>query len=54
MLRFSGEETVLNYGATVARWFDVQEKFKLEILRLWILDGLLTGSKEFFTLETRL
>ena len=45
MLRFGGEGTVLNYGVTVAKEFHVQEKFKLQILRLWSRYGLLTGIK---------
>ena len=43
MLRSSGEGTVLHYGVTVAKEFDVQERFKLEILKFWSQYGLLTG-----------
>ena len=31
MLRFSVEGTALNYGVSVAKEFDVQEKFKHEM-----------------------
>ena len=45
MLPFIGEGTVFNYGMTVAKEFDVQEKFKHEFLRFWNQYGLLTVSK---------
>ena len=45
MLCFSGEGTVLKYGVTVAQEFDVQEKFKLKILRFLSRNGLMTGIK---------
>ena len=45
MLRFSGESTALNYGVTVAKEIDAQEKCKLGILRFQSRYLLLTGSK---------
>ena len=49
MLRFSDEGTVLNYGEPGAKKFDVQEKFKLELLRFCIRYGLLTVANWFHT-----
>ena len=45
VLCFSGERTVLNYGVTVEQEFDVQEKFKFEILRISSRYGLMNSIK---------
>ena len=44
-MRFSGEGNVLKYGVTVAKEFNSQGKFKLEILGFWSQNGFLTGTK---------
>ena len=46
MLRVSGEGTVLNYGVTFPKEFDVQEKsLTLKLYCFLSRYGLLTGSK---------
>ena len=45
MKRFGGEGTVLNYGVTVAKEFDVQDLFKFETLKFCSRYGLLIGMK---------
>ena len=45
LLRFSGEGTKLNYGVTVAKDCDVQEKFDIWNLKFSSRYSLLTSSK---------